>query len=59
MKKDFIFTPIMLFLAATLFLLDYTGLPVHIAVSVLGIFVLAVSMRTEFPFEPEYKDVIE
>ena len=41
MKKDFIFAPIMLLVGASLFLLDLTGMAVHIAVSVLGIFVLA------------------
>ena len=42
MKKDFIFAPIMLIVGALLFLFDMTGAPVHIAISVLGIFVLAV-----------------
>lgn len=42
MKKDFIFTPIMLAVGVLLFLLRATGLPVHIAVSVIGMFVLAV-----------------
>lgn len=42
MKKDMIFAPIMLLVGAALFLLKYTGLPVHIAISVVGILVLAV-----------------
>ena len=40
MKKDLIFAPVMLVIGASLFLLKITGMPVHIAVSVLGIFVL-------------------
>ena len=42
MKKDLIFAPIMLIVGIALFLLDFTGIPVHIAVSVAGILVLAV-----------------
>ena len=42
MKKDFIFAPVMLILGAALFLLRYTGMAAHIAVSVLGVLVLAV-----------------
>ena len=42
MKKDLIFAPIMLLVGVALFLLDFTGMPVHIAVSVVGILVLAV-----------------
>ena len=42
MKKDLIFAPIMLVVAVVLALLRFTGLPVHIAVSVIGLFVLAV-----------------
>jgi hypothetical protein len=42
MKKDFIFAPIMLAVGVVLFLLRYTGIPVHIAVSVVGMFVLAM-----------------
>ena len=41
MKKDLIFAPIMLFVGVALFLLRYTGMPVHIAISVVGILVLA------------------
>ena len=40
MKKDFIFAPIMLLIGAALFLLRYTGMPVHIAISVVGVLVL-------------------
>ena len=42
MKKDFIFAPIMLAVVIVLFLFRYTGIPVHIAVSVVGMFVLAM-----------------
>lgn len=42
MKKDFIFAPIMMAVGAALFLFGYTGIPVHIAVSVVGMIVLAV-----------------
>ena len=46
MKKDLIFAPIMLAVGVALFLLKATGLPVHIAVSVLGMFVLAIYTAT-------------
>lgn len=42
MKKDLIFAPIMLVVGILLFLLRFTGIPVHIATSVVGMFVLAV-----------------
>ena len=42
MKKDFIFVPILLLVGVALFLLRYTGMPVHIAISVVGVLVLAV-----------------
>ena len=42
MKKDLIFAPILLLIAAALFLLKLTDLPVHIALSVVGAAVLAV-----------------
>ena len=42
MKKDLIFAPIMLLVGVALFLLRFTGMPIHIAVSVVGVFVLAV-----------------
>ena len=42
MKKDLIFAPIMLAVGVTLALLRFTGIAVHIAISVLGILVLAV-----------------
>ena len=42
MKKDFIFAPAMLVIGILLFLLKATGLTVHIAVSVVGILVLAI-----------------
>jgi hypothetical protein len=41
MKKDLIYAPAMLAVGILLFLFKATGLPVHIAVSVLGLFVLA------------------
>ena len=42
MKKDLIFAPLMLIVGALLFLLKATGMPVHIAVSVVGVLVLVV-----------------
>ena len=42
MKKDLIFAPIMLLVGAALCLLKFTGMSVHIAVSFVGIIVLAV-----------------
>ena len=42
MKKDFIYAPILLAVGVVLFLLRATGLPVHITVSVVGMFVLAI-----------------
>ena len=42
MKKDLIFTPIMLLVGIALFLLKATGMAAHIAISVVGILVLAV-----------------
>ena len=41
MKKDLIFTPIMLLIGAALFLLKTTGMTAHIAISVAGVVVLA------------------
>ena len=41
MKKDLIFAPILFVIGVILFLLKATGLPVHIAVSVVGVLVLA------------------
>ena len=41
MKKDLIFAPIMLVIGVLLFLLKATGITAHIAVSVIGIVVLA------------------
>lgn len=40
MKKDLIFAPIMLLVGILLALLKVTGLPAHIAISVVGILVL-------------------
>ena len=42
MKKDLIFAPILALIGAALFLLRVTGMKAHIAVSVVGILVLAV-----------------
>ena len=42
MKKDLIFAPIMLVISVLQFLFRYTGLAAHIAISVIGIFVLAI-----------------
>ena len=41
MKKDIIFAPIMLLVGVALFLLRFTGMSAHIAISVVGILVLA------------------
>ena len=42
MKKDLIFTPILLAVAAALFLLSVTGIGAHIGIAVVGVLVLAV-----------------
>ena len=42
MKKDLIFAPLLLLVGAGLFLLRFTGMPVHIAVSFVGALLLAV-----------------
>ena len=41
MKKDLIFAPILLLVGVALFLLKLTGMPVHIAISVVGALTLA------------------
>ena len=41
MKKDLIFAPVLLVIGALLFLLRTTGMTAHIAISVVGIVVLA------------------
>ena len=46
MKKEIIFTPLMLAIGVMLFLLKATGLPAHIAISIIGILVLAVYTAT-------------
>ena len=42
MKKDLIFAPVLLAVGVLLFLLKVTGMTAHIAVSVVGILLLAV-----------------
>ena len=42
MKKDLIFAPILLLAGVLLWLFSVTGMAAHIAISVLGVFVLAV-----------------
>ena len=42
MKKDMIFAPAMLLIAVLLFLYSATGLAAHIAISVVGVLVLAI-----------------
>ena len=42
MKKDLIFAPVLLLVGILLFLLRATGMTAHIAISVVGILVLAV-----------------
>ena len=41
MKKDLIFAPVLLLVGVALFLLRYTGMYTHIAISVVGALVLA------------------
>ena len=42
MKKDLIFAPILLLVGVALFLLRFTGMPVHIATSIVGVIALVV-----------------
>ena len=42
MKKDLIFAPILLLVGVALFMLRFTGMPIHIAVSVVGLITLIV-----------------
>ena len=42
MKKDIIFAPIMILVGAALFLLRFTGMSAHIAISIVGAIALAV-----------------
>ena len=42
MKKDLIFTPLLLIVGVLLFLLKATGLTAHIAISVVGVLILIV-----------------
>ena len=42
MKRDLIFTPVMLLIGVLLFLLRATGITAHIAISVIGVLVLIV-----------------
>lgn len=42
MKKDLIFAPILILLAASLFFLKFTGIIAHIVISVVGAIVLIV-----------------
>ena len=42
MKKDLIFTPVLLAVCVALFLLKFTGIAVHIAISVVGVVALAL-----------------
>ncbi len=46
MKKDLVFTPVLVVIAVLLFLLKATGMTAHIAISVLGILVLGVYTST-------------
>ena len=48
MKKDLVFAPIMILVGVALFLLRFTGMSAHIAISVFGILVLiAYSVLTK------------
>jgi hypothetical protein len=42
MKKDMILAPVMLVIGILLFLFRFTGMPVHIVISVIGLFALVV-----------------
>ena len=42
MKKDLIFAPVIFLVGVALFLLKFTGMTAHIAISVAGIVILAV-----------------
>ena len=42
MKKDLIFAPILLLVGVALFLLRFTGISVHIAISIAGVIALVV-----------------
>lgn len=42
MKKDFIFAPVLLVIGVLLGLLKVTGMPAHIAISVVGVVVLVI-----------------
>ena len=42
MKKDLIFAPVLLLIGVALFLLRFTGIYAHIAISVVGLVVLVV-----------------
>ena len=42
MKKDLIFSPILLLVGVALFLLRFTGMTVHIAISIIGLIALIV-----------------
>ena len=42
MKKDFIFTPVLLIIGILLFLLRATGMTAHIVISVIGVLTLIV-----------------
>ena len=42
MKKDLIFAPVLLLVGAALFLLRFTGMAAHVAVSVVGLAILVV-----------------
>ena len=42
MKKDLIFAPILLLVGAALFLLGFTKMPAHIAISIVGVIALVV-----------------
>ena len=53
MKKDLIFTPVLLLIGILLFLLRATGMTAHIAISVVGILCLAaytVATKKEWKF---------
>lgn len=59
MKKDLIFTPIMVVIGVLLFLLRATGMTAHIAISVIGVLVLlAYTVLTKKEWEIPALEII-
>ena len=59
MKKDLIFAPVLLLVGVALFLLRFTGMPVHIAISVVGALVLvAYTVLTKKEWKLQVLEII-